>query len=190
MQPVAQAEVKLPFKVWRYTLMRTLIQLSSIATIIVFFLAQSQFPGYFLGSIAYSGLAIFNLVFVCLAHDQKLAFMKNYLFFILFLVATGGLLSWNIIYLAGIASECGAPYYFCAYELTNTLPQLGWGLLSAFVVQEAIFLTYFGIYKKDHDDIKLVNEGNFQNGAYPNQIDGASSYPNQMGYAPVANNLS
>ena len=85
--------------------------------------------------------------------------MKNYVFIIIVFVAAGVPLVWNIIYLAQIASDCGAPYYYCAYELTFTLPLFGWSLFSAFFVQQATFLTYFIIYKKDLDEVKYEEGG-------------------------------
>ena len=180
-QPALQAfqpDQKLPFKVWKYTLMRTLVQLSSIATMIMFIVAQTKFPGYFLGSIIYSALSIFNFVFMCLSHEKKLGFMTNYLFFIVLLVLCLAPAIWNIVYLTDIAKDCGyINNYYCALELTTTLPHLGWGLFAAFVIQESLFITYFMAYKRDQDEVKAGNS--------VGQGFAAQAYPGQAGYAPV-----
>ena len=166
---------------WKYTLLRGLVQLSSLATFILFLVLQSKFPRYFLGSIVYSALSLFNFVFMCLNHNQKLGFMKNYAFLLLLIVLTLAPAIWNIVYLVDIAKDCGPiNNYYCALELTTTLPQLGWGLFGTFLGQEVLFFIYFLCYKRDEDEVKLKNR--------EYQSFSAQAYAGQGNYLPVPGN--
>ena len=48
--------------------------------------------------------------------------MRSYSYLVGLVITVGAFLIWNIVYMVEKAKECGPPYYYCAYELTNTLP--------------------------------------------------------------------
>lgn len=91
---------KIPFRVWKYTLLRIMCQLTTVATFVFFLIMQNKYPKFFMPSLAFVGLGIFNFVFFCLAHHAKVALMKNYAVFIVIALISVGLLVWNIVYMA------------------------------------------------------------------------------------------
>ena len=156
-QPGPPLPDKIPFSVWKYTLVRLLLSLNSVATLIMFLVVQLKYPGFFMGSVVYVALAVFNLVFLCLPHKSKLHLMRNWVFLIVQDLLANAILIWNIVNNVKTVSMCGAPYYYCSLDLRTTLPQLGWAQFAVFLSQQCLFIVYFVMYKKDQD--KLGKEG-------------------------------